>query len=254
MIFELNYKLTALSPLCPGSGSSMGAVQKQVLLDGSGYPVIKGSTVKGTVRYHLTRFLKTLPGEQRNSFEFSSVHYPHDISPSQQKNPHEKPDPIAIIFGTPQIPGRLFFSDARLDRQDYPDPSFCPLDTRTGTAIDRKLGVVRHNHLYTMELIPAGVTFRGRIFGRGHGEPFSINSDDNAPLFLVPLLMGLNLTTHIGGGKSRGLGACRLETETLYIDNKSQDTKNLSRLQDLWEQFTVFFPMLWEEEQCERSI
>lgn len=254
MIFELNYKLTALSPLCPGSGSSMGAVQRQVLLDRSGYPVIKGSTVKGTVRYHLTRFLKTLPEKQKNTFQFSSVHYPHDIFPSHQDISQTRPDPIATIFGTPQIPGQLFFSDVRLDRQDYPDPSFCPLDTRTGTAIDRKLGVVRRYHLYTMELIPAGVTFHGRIFGRGHGELFLLDLDEKAPLFLVPLLMGLNLTTHIGGGKSRGLGACRFETETLYVDNELQDIKNLSKLQDLWDQFIVFFPMRWEEEQCERSI
>jgi len=254
MIFELKYKLTALSPLFIGSGSAIGVVQKQVLLDSNGYPVIKGSTLKGTIRYHLTRFLKSLPEEQKEAFRFSSVHNPHDIFSSHQDNFPQRPDPIAIIFGSPQIPGQLFFSDAKLNRQDYPDPSSFFTDTRTGTAIDRKLGVVRRNHLYTTELIPAGVIFRGRIFGRGQGGAFLSDLDNKAPLFLVPLLMGLRLTTHIGGGKSRGLGACRIETETLYIDDKLQDINKLPRLQDLWEQFVELFPLRWEEEQGAKSI
>ena len=254
MIFELNYKLTALSPSFPGSGSAIGAVQKQVFLDSNGYPVIKGSTLKGTIRYHLTRFLKSLPEEQKETFRFSSVHNPHDIFSSHQDNFPKRPDPIAIIFGSPQIPGQLFFSDAKLNRQDYPDPHSFFTDTRTGTAIDRKLGVVRRNHLYTMELIPAGVIFRGRIFGRGRGGAFLLDLDNKAPLFLVPLLMGLSLTTHIGGGKSRGLGACRIETETLYVDDKLQDINKLSRLRDLWEQFIELFPLRWEEEQGAKAI
>lgn len=257
MIFELNYKLTALSPLFPGSGSAIGAVQKQVLLDSNGYPVIKGSTLKGTIRYHLTRFLKSLPEEQKKTFRFSSVHNPHDIFSSHHDNFPQRPDPVAIIFGSPQIPGQLFFSNAKLNRQDYPDPSSFFTDMRTGTAIDRKLGVVRRNHLYTMELIPAGVVFQGRIFGRGQGGAFLLDSDNKAPLFLVPLLMGLSLTTHIGGGKSRGLGACQIKTETLIIDNKSYDKydiEKLPNLRDLWEEFILLFHERWKEEQGAKAI
>ena len=254
MIFELSYKLISRSPLCPGSGSSMGAVHKQVLLDSKGYPLIKGSTVKGTIRYHLTRALQSWPTDRKEPFQFSSPHNPHDLYPSPQSSSKPKPDPIAAIFGTRQMPGQLFFSDARMDRDDGTDLNYFLQDTRTGTAIDRKLGVVRHNHLYTMELIPTETTFHGRIFGQGNTGAFFPDQDDKTPLCLVPLLLGLSLTTHIGGGKSRGLGACEFKPEELKIDNESPlAIKNLSNssssLKDLWEQFIYFFPLRWDEEQ-----
>jgi CRISPR/Cas system CSM-associated protein Csm3 (group 7 of RAMP superfamily) len=252
MLFDLSYKLTALSPLCPGSGSSLGAVQRQVLLDSGGFPVIKGSTIKGTIRYHLTRFFQGKG--QGDAFQCSSPHHPHDqYLPDDGCQP--KSDPIAAIFGTRQMPGRLFFHDARLIRGDQDDPASFPLDTRTCTAIDRRLGVVRKNHLFTMELIPAGSVFRGRISGRDISRVSSLELDDHdhTPIFLVPLLLGLRLTTHIGGGKSRGLGTCRFEPETVSINQEKWDIDDLSRLQDLWEQFNIFFPLRWEEEQKERA-
>lgn len=249
MIFELSYKLISLSPLCPGRGSSMGAIHRQVLLDSSGFPLIKGSTVKGTMRYHLTKVLKSWSSPRREVFQFSLPHYPHDLYPPSQSPSKVKPDPIAAIFGTKQMPGQLFFSDARLDRESCPDPTYFPLDVRSCTAINRKLGVVRHNHLYTMELIPTGSIFRGRIFGQGNSGAFFPDIDEKDPLCLVPLLLGLRLITHIGGGKSRGLGACKFETEKLTVNHEPWDMKDLSSLKDLWEQFINIFPLRWDEEQ-----
>jgi CRISPR/Cas system CSM-associated protein Csm3 (group 7 of RAMP superfamily) len=258
MIFELNYKLVSLSPLCPGSGSSMGAIHRQVLLDGSGYPLIKGSTVKGTMRYHLTKFFNSWAKEKKDAFQFSSPHnppelYPPKLSPLLKKEPNKvKPDPIAAIFGTNQMPGQFLFSDARLDRNDYPDPTTHLRDTRTGTAIDRRFGIVRHNHLYNMELIPADTVFYGRIFGQGNRRAFFPDLDEKTPLCLIPLLLGLRLTTHIGGGKSRGLGACRFEPQELKIDQALLKMDDLSRIfQDQWEQFVTLFSMRWEEARDE---
>ncbi|MEN2974892.1 MAG: CRISPR-associated RAMP protein Csx7 [Candidatus Caldarchaeales archaeon] len=135
---------------------------------------------------------------------------------------YEKACLICKIFGSPHYLSKVYFSDA------YPigdNGELLPfsLNTRTGTAIDRKTGAVYGGALYTVEFVEPNTKFKFMIYAR------------NLPNYALGLLSSIiNMINRgevkIGGFKTRGFGTVHIE-ELLFKSReypRTEETKLVS--------------------------
>ncbi len=175
-----------------GPGRTLPLLDRPIQVDGSGCPIIPGSLIRGRVRAHLERLLRARgrpvcrPPAPQNMC-------PHNQEVVGKLAPTGDPYCLACrIFGSAWRDSGVVFSDFHLDGelQEFP--------TRTGVGISRRLGTVQAERLFLTETAPPGLRFTGKAEGWLTREEAGW------------LLAAIRLVTHLGGGKSRGLGQVQI--------------------------------------------
>lgn len=201
---ELELELeSALHTLGPGRVAVL--TDKPIELDGLGYPVIPASTIRGRLRAHLERLLRGLdepichpPRPERMC--------PHAWG--RQPAPAEGYCVACRIFGSPWREAGIAAGDLHLVAEQRAAPAETLRQERAGVGISRRLGSAQSERLFFIETSTATGT-GGRLRFRGMLEGRLSELEAGWLLAAMPLL------SHIGGGKSRGLGQCTLRASAL---------------------------------------
>lgn len=173
-------------------------------------PVIPGSSLKGALRAHAERLLRTL--ESMTGTANLACDPLVDPCLSNDKvteiKTHSRPDRelrqracwACRLFGAPWLASKVFFRDLPV----YADTWFEQFDHRDGVSIARDKGTAQAKRRYTLETVPAGTTFEFALI---------VDGATDAELGLLLLaLEGLNSgLIQLGGARSRGLGDVSLQ-------------------------------------------
>lgn len=179
-----------------GSGYGIaGIVDRALMRDGEGIPVIPGSALKGKFREAAVRILNTKKVD----------------CCARPKREICKGDPfcqLCRIFGSPMRRGDALFGDARpttpelaVIQANQDKESWLPGGTqvRATTAMDRRYRTVRPQHLFSTEVLSPLIRFEAAISG-------ALAQEDTTFLEQCSRLI-----TFFGGGSSRGLGHGRIQ-------------------------------------------
>lgn len=222
---ELSYDLVFTTPFHSGTGLRAGLIDRSVVRDHAGYLYVPGSTIKGVLRQHceeLSRLYEILDEEMQ-----TLIASPHDAQIALWTRGYFPPM-ITRIFGSRDVPGGLFFDDARqteAEKQLYVDEKgkgkYQSLQTELATQVrlDRPTRIAVPGALYTSEFGSKDILLHGEI--TGWLECLRIEDImEPAPTYsLLLLLTGLHLLESLGGNRSTGKGHCRCEIKKLMYDN-----------------------------------
>ena len=220
------------TPFTVGIGSSTGSLaDKPLYRDALGRPVIPGSSLKGKARHRCEQILRGLTGMPHSACRSPN---PETMCPrdSVRLNKGEFGYcPICQIFGGPSYPAALFFSDLHWEYAAQWEEMMAPSLVRSSVSIRRSRRVAEPDRLFTTETFATGpeTIFLGAITG-------NLPDEDQARYSLIALLVaGLRQTRALGGGRSRGLGHCRIiptvaeimedDDEPLVFDVSEQDLR-----------------------------
>jgi len=201
-----------------GPGRTLPLLDRPLQVDTSGRPFIPGSLIRGRVRAHLERLLKAR-GEPVCRPPTPQNMCPHNQEVVQKLAATGEPYCLACrIFGSAWRESGVVFSDFYLDGES-PESS-----TRTGVGISRRLGTVQAERLFFSETAPSGLRFTGKAEGWLSREEAGW------------LVAALNLVTHLGGDKSRGLGQVRFTSIEVKRWNAGEGKWDDENPQDLLEE------------------
>ncbi len=196
MRIRLELQVELDTPFNVGSGAMGGSVaDKPLLRDFQELPMVPASSLKGRLRHECERLARALGQE--------CCHPPDPDKMCQGQWPDEF-CPICRLFGSPWHISPLFFSDLKVPGTGGTPPPRSAL--RYGVALSRHRRVAEEKLLYTTEIF-GPVTLAGTIEGKVSEEGLAL------------LLAGLDFLFALGGGKSGGLGWCRLETRAYRLDD-----------------------------------
>lgn len=189
-------KIQFASSFHHGSGFGVaGLVDRGVLRDGNGIPYLAGSSLKGRFRHALLR----MDGGLEACADPTGTGAFCRNRDSQCR--------LCRLFGSPWNKGEWEFGDAFPD-EDLANAVRSLEKIRIGalhsdstirrqTSMDRVLGKVREQLLFSTELLDGGWLFVGEVDG--------VRADD-----LSVLRHCAKLVTHLGSGQSRGHGRCEI--------------------------------------------
>ncbi len=189
-------KIQFASSFHHGSGFGIaGLVDRGVLRDGDGMPYIAGSSLKGRFRHALLRIEGDLEvcADPAGTGAFCR-------NPSRQCR-------LCRLFGSPWSRGEWEFGDA-FPGEELADAVRSLEKIRIGalhsdstvrrqTSMDRALGKVREQLLFSSEVLDGGWLFVGEVGG--------VRPED-----LSVLRHCAKVVTHLGSGQSRGHGRCEI--------------------------------------------
>jgi hypothetical protein len=146
---KMNMKLTFKSLWACGSGLGSGAIQRLVLRDLDGQPMVPGSTLKGVLRDATTKLAVALDHQGHLS--------PHEIGDFTPVDSHKSP--VDRLFGGVRDGGRIRVSNgswakaAGAEGKDT-EEAYEPRSTvRHRVSLERILNTARPGHLFTQEMI-----------------------------------------------------------------------------------------------------
>ncbi|RJS71535.1 MAG: hypothetical protein CW694_04965 [Candidatus Syntrophoarchaeum sp. WYZ-LMO15] len=181
----IDYEIWVRSDLHIGGHDSgaPGAVDMGVMKDVDGYPFVPGSSLKGVLRSEMERLLKGL-GKRACSPD------PDKLCKAGEECT------VCLLFGGREVAGSIKVRDAYTDSRRTL--------IRDGVRIDRKTRKAAGGAYYTMEAVPKGTKFKGRITI----ENPKLGEYRYAKLgALLGTVRFFNATSKsLGGGVSRGFG------------------------------------------------
>jgi CRISPR-associated protein Csm3 len=231
-----------------GGRITLSSSDSPVVLTPDQKPFIPGSSFKGALRSTVEKLAPDLPGFstcaliELNNEELQGRNLKEVCPTARQgeiaRRRRERADPQKIqqeimedlcdtcrLFGSPFAAARLNVNDLYMPKEEWSGI----IQIRDGVAIDRDSEKAKDRLKYDFEVVPASAAFDLEIVL------------ENASLKDVQLVcVGLSEFVHgfgvIGGKRSRGLGACRLEgleVQALELsgDNIDQSTRQ-QRLRD----------------------
>jgi len=237
---EIEYTLTFKTLFHCGTGMRSGLVDRTVKRDHDDYLYVPGSTFKGVLRERceqLARFYADDAGKR-------SIASPHDAEAALEGLGHRRPGMVTRLFGSQNMPGRLFFDDARLppeeqkqyirlqnagrsnhgpaNRRDYKS---LQVDLYTQVRLDRPTRTAVPGALYTSEFGTKEISFTGSILGGLECTAVTASGlrntryPDQTPTYsLLLLLAGMRMIERLGGNKSTGKGYCTCEISRLRLN------------------------------------
>jgi len=198
----LNGTLTLKTPLHIGSQKTeldIEQVDLPVIKDTQGQPYIPGSSLKGKVRSEAERIARKegkavcTPPNTRNMC-------------GTLKSSIESLCICCRIFGTAgdniSVASKTRFRDA------YPKQPVSGTNIRAGIAMDRSTGSVAKRALYSIESVPAGVTFGLEVVTE------NLTPDE---LKLLKAALTSFADSGLGGSVSRGMGKIHLDLESATV-------------------------------------
>jgi CRISPR-associated RAMP protein (TIGR02581 family) len=204
---RISGQITTRTALHVGSAAEddRAASDHPVVCDREGFPLIPGSSLKGTVRATLEALIRaagidTLQAcdpldERRGGCAVKSSSAPGATTGCCT---------VCRLFGTRGIASHVRISDARVAERG----EIAPIELRDGVALDRDLRTAQAARRYDLEVVPAGTAFELEIF-----------VDNPEPWMLGLLLLGLDQLDRgfasLGGFASRGLGRVAISYHSL---------------------------------------
>ncbi len=187
-----------------GSGYGIaGLVDRAIVRDSSGVPYIPASSLKGRLRHALLRIEdgERLEGEPE--------------APCGGSEPSlgckKKPCRLCRLFGSAWLRGEWEFSDGYpADRLREVSAKLAGANSRAlhadsavrmQTSMDRALGKVKDELLFSTETLDGGWQFESTVFGVAAAD-------------LQVLRHCALIVTHLGAGRARGIGRCDIRVVT----------------------------------------
>lgn len=245
---EIKYTLTFESLFHCGTGLRNGLIDRTVMRDGEGYLYVPGTTFKGNLRQHCEQVARLFSDEVYDN--------PHSTTPKNlwgTGKPRETL--ITRLFGSQNLPGKLFFDDARQKDLSQYDSHAGEQEERKGrykhlqineytqVRLDRPTRTAVPGALYTSEFGARDMTFEGVIQGWLKCRPIESAQPSQAQPPIVPtyslvlLLAGLHMIHSLGGNKSSGKGKCRCTIISLILNEETYEKEQwqswLERLDEL---------------------
>ena len=207
-------------PMHIGTGFARGLVNRTVVRGRDGLVYVPGSAIKGKVR-SACEALARLHG-------VSDCRAPH---PQRMAKDREN-CVVCRIFGAPGQGSNLHWQLARLT-QDWVEALHPTLGTRavpgqtmtrTQVQLSRKRGLATEARLFTSEFAAEGLTFEAApgLTGRVWLTPMTVADAEDVYYELVLLFASLKLVGSLGGGTSRGAGACEIALpESVLVNGRT---------------------------------
>jgi CRISPR/Cas system CSM-associated protein Csm3 (group 7 of RAMP superfamily) len=219
---ELSYRLDFATSLHVGTGMGFTKMVDDTICRagpalgrGAQLPCVPGSSMKGKVRSRCEALARSLGLR---------------LCEKGERVCKQRPCIICRLFGSAYTPGRLRFSDAlltepwcRLARPEFGHEvetarnPFILSSVRMGNKLERATRTVEQDLLFSLEYTADRLQFGGSIQGYLDDRTFAGDSL-TLPVEAWLLLVGLQLVDKLGGGRSRGLGRCRITLSSLTID------------------------------------
>ncbi len=198
----------------PGAGD---VTERPIARDSWGQPYVPGSTLKGALRMTLEQLIPTLEligvkscGLQAGSrVDCVSVQdelfkeYESSAPASKEAFLREHLCATCALFGSVAAGGKLSVADLTL-MDSWPGHA----ELREGVAVDRDTERALDRRRYDMEVLPAGTPFHCAIQAENV-------TDADLGLLAMALLELVHGHVALGGGRSRGMGRCRLHVEVI---------------------------------------
>ena len=201
---DLPITIYMLSPLHIGTGCARGLVDRTVMRDGEGNVYLPGSSLKGRLRDACER----LAGR----YGLHVCHAPRATDMCRIGSPCL----VCRVFGTPGRESGLIIDNGRLSGEwaETVKRGFGQTESRTQVQISRARGVAAEGRLFTSEFAAEGLVFETRI----SGQMDVTLAMDEPGLYCETLLLlgGVKMVETLGGGNSRGIGACRVELPEVF--------------------------------------
>lgn len=225
---EIKYDLAFATPFHFGTGVREGVIDRTVVRDDGGYLYVPGSTIKGVLRERCEQLARL--------YDQPSIASPHNAKAAVQQLESRKLSMVTRIFGSHNVPGKLFFDDARQDEKELSQYDSqergregkgkyrtLQVDVSTQVRLDRPTRTAVPGALYTSEFGSKDIVFKGSILGWLECTPIEMKAAQAAssgvPTYsLLLLLAGLQMLEWIGGNKSTGKGRCTCTITKIAIN------------------------------------
>jgi len=187
---DLYLKITFQSDFAIGSGFGQpGIIDNRVNRNLGNLPFLPGSSLKGVLRNHARELSLQLKSK-----------LPNPLKPFKDDE-----SPLARLFGSPWLEAGICFNSCQPTNSEL--PQFLQNQTTGeswGIGIDPETGTIKENFLYCRE-----------IADRKLGYWLAIKENESARHRLLEIDKALLIAAilrfeHLGSGKTRGRGACRL--------------------------------------------
>lgn len=213
--FAARVRLTCETGLRVGAGRSpdMLASDLPVIKDASGKPLIPGSSLRGVLR---SACEGVLAGVELRDWKPAAADDATGGN-TEVRDVWEKMPMIERLFGNqPQGPGETHYA-SRLKVSDFRCVTDeVEIEVRDGVGIDRETRTAANRVKYTLEVVPAGTVFEGRVR--------ILNPDDHEIGLLAQSLWMLDEgMVQLGGGSARGLGWVSVEV----VDVQDRDARKI---------------------------
>lgn len=195
--FELTVTVSLRSDLhIAGVGRTAALIDRCIERDAHGRPYIPSTSFKGRVRTHYERLMHALGYDMKNC---------KPPAPGNMCNDPNNLCPACALFGSPVQQSRVEFSPLAPNSASEPT-------TRIGVGVNRKLNTVEQGRLFFYEAAPQTriKSFTGTV--RGWATETEI----------AQLIAAIQLITHFGGQKARGLGRVRVKVEQAYLKQNGE--------------------------------
>jgi len=161
-VIEIPFMLTTVGSVSIGTGKGDGLRDNLIIREAGpeSKPMISGSSVKGMVRSTIEAVLaQAMPGEICVPFVCLGRDrtVPEGRKEDCGRSSRDNPCPVCRMFGNTEMAGRASFRDAHLEG-DFPETT-----ERTHVALRRDTKTAAGGALMTIETLPPGVTFTGKV-------------------------------------------------------------------------------------------
>lgn len=207
-----------------GSGQSdeLNNADIAVFKDAERRPYIPGSSLKGALRAHVERIVRSLPSgaacdplneDARCITKETMESWRDTLNPAQlAQQIFSHSCHVCRVFGSPWLASKVLFKDLQIKQlQFWFEHSY---QTRAGVGIERDSDTAQEGVLYTTEVVPPGVEFAWEIIVE-NADP-----ETEEPLLFLGLRemegdpqRNQSGKVPLGGGKSRGLGRVSLTVD-----------------------------------------
>lgn len=228
--YAITGKLVMLTAFHIGAGASRmtaSSSDSPIVLTPEGIPFIPGSSFKGALRSTVEKLVPLFPGKwlscgliQLDDEEaeemlargerICSTAWSNDLAREKRRNPGaaeeirkkalERLCDTCQLFGSPNAASRVNINDLYIPLEEWNGV----IQVRDGVAIDRDSEKAKDRLKYDFEVVPSGAVFN-----------LEMTLENATERDLQLLSVGLSEFAHglsaIGGKRSRGLGACKLE-------------------------------------------
>src|SRR5205085_8850865 len=163
-----------------GTGIREGVIDRTVVRDDEGYLYVPGSTIKGVLRERCEQLARL--------YDQQDITSPHDAKAALLGLGTRKPSMVARIFGSQNLPGKLFFEDASQDENDLRQydsqerhggkgkDKGLQVNVSTQARLDRPTRTAVPGALYTSEFGSKDIVFKGTILGWLECTPIDTNA------------------------------------------------------------------------------
>jgi CRISPR/Cas system CSM-associated protein Csm3 (group 7 of RAMP superfamily) len=217
---ELKYTLTFTMPFHFGTGLRSGLLDRTIVRNQDGYVYVPASTIKGVWREKCEQLERLYTGQLK------LVDTPHNA----KKALLGLGNTITMttrIFGSQQHPGRLFFEDAHLtkeEKEQFDDKEkgrykYLQTTNYTQVRLERPSRTSIKGALYTSEFGVRNFIFEGSVNGWLECMHVADFGSPEPTCSLQLLLAGLYMMEKLGGNKSTGKGACTCEITGLKLND-----------------------------------